>query len=284
VATIEHVAGLAYRTAGERSEHAVMLVHGYPESSFMWQRTIDALAGAGWWALAPDLPGYGDSTADPPGTWERHVEALARFATALELPPVALVTHDWGVPIGLRWACDNPTAARALVISDGGFFADRRWHDLANVMRTPEEGERLMRGYTREGFQAMMRTVAAGMSDEALAEYWKGFTDDTRRLGHLELYRSGDFDKLIPYEGRLAALGLPALILWGERDRFAGVKMAHRFHEELPDSELAVLADAGHFVWDDEPERASSLLLDFLDRRVRRADGSVPPRRQELPG
>jgi haloalkane dehalogenase len=284
VATLEHVAGLAYRTAGERSERVALLVHGYPESSFMWQRTIDALAGAGWWALAPDLPGYGDSAADPPGTWERHVEALARFATALELPPVALVTHDWGVPIGLRWACDDPAAARALVISDGGFFADRRWHDLANVMRTPGEGEQLMRGYTREGFQAMMRTVSAGMSDEALAEYWKGFADDTRRLGHLELYRSGDFDKLIPYEGRLAALGLPALILWGERDRFAGVKMAHRFHEELPDSELAVLADAGHFVWDDEPERASSLLLDFLDRRVRRAGESVPPRRQGLPG
>lgn len=250
----------------------------------MWQRTIDALAGAGWWALAPDLPGYGDSELDPPGTWERHVDALARFAAALELPPVALVTHDWGVPIGLRWACDTPATVRALVISDGGFFADRRWHDLANVMRTPGEGEQLMRGYTREGFQTMMRTVSAGMSDEALAEYWKGFADEKRRLGHLELYRSGDFDKLIPYEGRLAALGLPALILWGEQDRFAGMKMAQRFHEELPDSELAILAGAGHFVWDDEPEQTSSLLLDFLERRLRGVDEPVPPRPQVLPG
>jgi haloalkane dehalogenase len=284
VATLEHAAGLAYRTAGEHSERAVLLVHGYPESSFMWQHTIDVLAGAGWWALAPDLPGYGDSELDPPGTWERHVDALARFAATLELPPVALVTHDWGVPIGLRWACDDPSATRALVISDGGFFADRRWHDLANVMRTPREGEQLMRGYTREGFQAMMRTVSAGMSDEALAEYWKGFADETRRLGHLELYRSGDFDKLIPYEGRLAALGEPALILWGEQDRFAGVKMAQRFHEELPDSELAILEGAGHFVWDDEPERTSSLLLDFLERRLRGTDEPVPPRPQVLPG
>ena len=62
----------------------------------------------------------------------------------LELGPVALVTHDWGVLIGLRWACDHPGAVSALVISDGGFFADRRWHDLANVMRTPGEGEKLI--------------------------------------------------------------------------------------------------------------------------------------------
>ena len=66
--------------------------------------------------------------------------------------PVALVTHDWGVMIGLRWACDHPGAVSALAISDGGFFADRRWHEVANVMRTPGEGEQLIRAYTREGF------------------------------------------------------------------------------------------------------------------------------------
>jgi haloalkane dehalogenase len=232
----------------------------------MWHRVVDALAGAGWRAIAPDLPGYGDSEPDPPATWERHVEALERFVTELELPPVALVTHDWGVLIGLRWACDHPGAASALVISDGGFFADRRWHDFANVMRTPGEGERFMESYTHDGFLAVMRGLSSGMSDQALAEYWKGFADETRRLGHLEMYRSGDFEKLAPYEGRLAALAVPTLIMWGEQDRFASVRMAHRFHSELPGSELAVLDGAGHFVWDDEPERAAGALIDFLER------------------
>jgi haloalkane dehalogenase len=265
---------MAYRSAGESrsagksGERVVLLLHGYPESSFMWQATLPALAEAGWWALAPDLPGYGDSEPDPPATWERHIEALERFVRELDLGPVALVTHDWGVPIGLRWACDRPGAASALVISDGGFFADRRWHDLANVMRTPGDGERLIRSYTREGFVAAMRAVSGGMSDQAIAEYWKGFADDTRRLGHLELYRSGDFEKLAPYDGRLAALDLPALIIWGEHDRFAGVRMADRFHEELLGSELVLLEQAGHFVWDDEPEQTTRALVDFLTRRL----------------
>jgi haloalkane dehalogenase len=263
----EHAAGLAYRTAGDATDRVVLLVHGYPESSYMWHAVLPVLAEAGWRAIAPDLPGYGDSEPDPPATWERHVEALNRFVRELELGPVALVTHDWGVMIGLRWACEHPGAVNALAISDGGFFADRRWHDLANVMRTPEEGESLIRSYTREGFFAAMRAVSSGMTEEALEEYWKGFADEERRLGHLELYRSGDFEKLTPYEGRLAALGVPALIVWGEEDRFAGVQMAHRFHEDLPGSELALFAQTGHFVWDEQPERAAGVLVDFLERR-----------------
>src|SRR5271165_2921192 len=268
VITTERAAGLAYRQAGASSEQVALLVHGYPESSFMWQDALTRLAAAGWRAIAPDLPGYGDSEPDPPGTWERHVEALERFVAELAPGPVALVTHDWGVMVGLRWACDHPEGVGALVISDGGFFADRRWHDLANVLRTPEEGERLVRSYERDGFFAAMRSFSSGISDRALAEYWKGFADDTRRLGHLELYRSGDFDKLTPYEGRLAALGLPALILWGEDDPFAGVSIAHRFHEELEGSELEVIEGAGHFVWDDQPVLTGEVLVDFLSRRA----------------
>jgi haloalkane dehalogenase len=268
VSGLGSAAGLAYRWAGDPSDRVALLLHGYPESSYMWHRALPALADAGWRALAPDLSGYGDSEPNPPGSWERHVATLDRFVRELDLDPVALVTHDWGVPIGLRWACDHPGSARALVISDGGFFADRRWHDLANVMRTPGEGERLIDSYTREGFVAAMRAVSSAMSDEAIAEYWKGFADDTRRRGHLELYRSGDFDKLLPYEGCVAALEVPTMILWGEEDRFASVRMAERFHQEISGSELQVLAGAGHFVWDDEPQRANAALVDFLERRA----------------
>jgi haloalkane dehalogenase len=269
VTGVAHAAGLAYREAGEANERVVLLVHGYPESSYMWRHALHSLADAGWRALAPDLPGYGDSAPGTSGSWESHTQALGRFVAELELGPLVLVTHDWGVMIGLRWACDNPGAASALVISDGGFFADRRWHDLANVMRTPQEGEKLIRGYTREGFAGAMRAVSSGMSNEAIDEYWKGFADEARRLAHLELYRSGDFEKLVPYDGRLAALGVPALIVWGENDRFAGVAMAQRFNDELSGSELALIDGAGHFVWDDEPERTAGALVDFLRRRLR---------------
>jgi haloalkane dehalogenase len=262
---------LAYREDGPLDGPAVLLVHGYPESSYMWREALPALGAAGWRALAPDLPGYGDSEPDPPGTWERHIEAIDHFLGELDPGPVALVTHDWGVLVGLRWACDHPDRVNALTISDGGFFADRRWHDLANVMRTPGDGEKLVAGYTREGLGGALSTLSPRISEQALDEYWKGFADDTRRRGHLELYRSGDFEKLEPYEGRLAQLGVPTLILWGANDRFTTVRNAERFHDEIPDSELVVFEDAGHFIWEDEPERAPAALVDFLERRVRSA-------------
>jgi haloalkane dehalogenase len=264
--TLKRAAGLAYRSAGDPSDRVALLVHGYPESSFMWRDVMSALAESGWWAIAPDLPGFGDSEPDPPGTWERHVDALGRFADELGIGPVALVTHDWGVMIGLRWACDHPGSLRALAISNGGFFPDRKWHEVANVMRTPEEGELLIRSFTREGLGQALKAVSSGLTDEALDEYWKGFADDTRRIGHLELYRSGDFEKLKAYDGCLRGFGVPALIVWGAQDRFAEVGLAHRFQAELPGSELLILEDAGHFVWEDAPEEATRTLVEFLGR------------------
>ncbi len=232
----------------------------------MWREALPAVAAAGWRAIAPDLAGFGDSDADPPSTWERHVEALERFVRELGLGPVALVTHDWGVMIGLRWACDHPDAVHSLVISNGGFFADREYHAAAKAMRTPEVGEKFVAAFTRESLGGALKTVSSGLTDAALDEYWKAYADETRRVGILELYRSGDFDKLIPYEGRVAALGVPVLIVWGANDPFADVKLAHRFNAELPGSKLVLLEDAGHFVWEDAPEETTRALVQFLAR------------------
>ena len=267
---VPEAAGMAYREAGDAAAPPVLFVHGYPESSFMWREALPAVGAAGWRGVAPDLPGYGDSPpGDRPGTWEEHMESLERFRSELGLDRVVLVTHDWGVPIGLRWACDHEGVATALVISDGGFFADRVWHDLANLMRTPGEGERMMEQMDREAFGAFLGQASSAFDDEAVDEYWKGGATLELRLRHLELYRSGEFSKLEPYAGCLAALGVPALILWGAQDRFASVRMAARFADELPGSELRVFDDAGHFVWEEEPAGTSAALVDFLERRVR---------------
>ena len=73
---VARAAGLAYRQQGPADGPPVLLVHGYPESSYMWNHALQALGDAGMRAIAPDLAGYGDSEPDPPGTWERHVESL----------------------------------------------------------------------------------------------------------------------------------------------------------------------------------------------------------------
>src|SRR4051794_12856960 len=224
---------MAYREAGDPGAPAVLFVHGYPESSFMWGAATAAVADAGWRAVAPDLPGYGDSEPpDGPATWESHMESLERFRAELGLDDVALVVHDWGGLIGLRWACDHPGVARALVISNTGFFADGKWHGMAEMMRTPETGEKLVDGMTRASFASLVGAVAKRRADRAPDGSFKAFAAPPRRRGQLELYRSGDFGELAGYEGRLAALGVPALVLWGADDAFVPVAGAYRFRRE----------------------------------------------------
>src|SRR5215218_1886593 len=257
-----------FKSAGDPADPAVLLVHGYPESSHMWRTALGAIAARGLYAIAPDLPGFGDSEPGPGGTntWERHVEALEALRTAEGLGRVGLVCHDWGGLIGLRWACEHPDAVWAIVASDTGFFPDGRWHGLADALRTPGQGEELVDGMTLEGFTGMLGSLSKGIGPEDAREYFKAFADEPRRRGQLELYRSGDFEKLEPYEGRLAGLGVPVLLLWGENDPFAPLAAARRFESELPGAELEVIDGAGHFVVDDAPERYAGSLVSFLSR------------------
>jgi haloalkane dehalogenase len=263
---VKRAARLAYRNAVPKSEEGtpVLLVHGFPESSYMWRELLAPIAESGRRAVAPDLLGYGDSPVDRPGTWERHMEALGEFVDELRLGPVALVVHDWGGLIGLRWACDNPGAVTAIVASNTGLFPEGRWHGFAKVMRTEGQGEEVMAQMTRDALAATLRMQSDGMSDEAVDEYWKGFETEDGRMSILEMYRSGEFSKLEPYRGKLAELDVPFLALWGEDDPFAPIAGAYRFKKEIPGAEVVAVEGAGHFVYADDPERCALEVVRFL--------------------
>jgi haloalkane dehalogenase len=261
--------GIAYREAlpdgWDGSGPVALAIHGYPTSSYLWRNLLPEIAAAGYRAIAPDLPGFGDSPADLPGTWERQVEHVERFRRALGLDRAALLVHDWGGLIGLRWACDHAGVASALVITDSGFFPDGKWHGMANTLRTEGEGERFVEAVDRNLLGAAMRQISPSIPDEAINEYVKAFSDTDRRRSQLDLYRSGDFPKLEPYRGKLAALGVPTLIVWGAKDEFAPVAGGYRFQKEIPGARLVVLEEAGHYLMEDEPRRLGEEVRSFLE-------------------
>jgi haloalkane dehalogenase len=261
-------AGLAYREASPEGAPAgtVLMLHGYPESSYMWRDLLPAVAAAGWRGIAPDLAGFGDSPPDRPGTWERHVDRLEAFRTALGLDEVVLVTHDWGGLIGVRWALDHPGHLRGLVVSGTGFFPDGRWHGFAQALRTDGQGEQLLDALDRDGFAGLLEQSGLPVDDEVVDECWKAFADEERRYGQLDLYRSGDFTKIEAYDGRLSELEVPALVLWSEHDPFAPVGGAHRFMRELADARLVIVGDVGHFLFEEAPERCADEIVSYLGR------------------
>jgi haloalkane dehalogenase len=260
---------IAYREAGPAQAPEglpVLCIHGWPQSSYMWRHLLPALASAGRRALAPDLPGFGDSPPDPPGTFERKVEALERFRLQIGLDRVVLPVHDTGGLIGLRWACDHPDAVGGLVISNTGFFPDHEWIEIAQTMRTPIQGEALLDSLSRQGFDTLLEAASSEFDERALDEYWKAFSTAGGRRGMLELYRSFDSDELKPYQSRLAALEVPTLILWGRQDEFLPLDYASRFAGQIPGSKLVMLEGVRHFLFEDEPERCAHEVLGFLQQ------------------
>jgi haloalkane dehalogenase len=267
---LKRAGGIAYREAtpdADESRDPALLIHGFPQSSYMWAPVVAALADGGRRAIALDLVGYGDSPPDPPGTWERQVEALESFYQDLGLKRVVLGVHDWGGMIGLRWACDHPDAVSALVLSNTGFFSDTEWHELAQTLRTPGQGEQLLDNLTKEAFATLIQDAGGRMTAEAIDAYWKTFTTPAGRQGMLDLYRSGNFEKLRPYEGQLGAMDVPALLLWGANDPTVPVAGAHRFDNEISDSKLVILEGASHFLYDDEPARCAREIVAFLEEK-----------------
>jgi haloalkane dehalogenase len=266
---LKRAGGISYREA-EPAEAGgrlpALCIHGWPQSSYMWRHLLPELASSGRRAVAPDLPGFGDSPLDGPGTFERHVEAVEQFRRQVGLDRVVLAVHDTGGLIGLRWACDHPDAVGGLVITNTGFFPDHEWTEIATTMRTPIQGEALVDSTSREAFATLLGEASDSFDEPALDEYWKLFSTEEGRRGMLELYRSFDTNELEPYQERLAALRVPALILWGEGDRYIPVDYAIRFAEQLPDSKLVLLEGVRHFLFEDEPERCNREVLDFLEQ------------------
>ena len=254
---------LPYREAGSGEGAPVVFLHGFPESSRMWEPAMQELAAAGHRCIAPDLYGLGDSDDDAPTTFEGVLEAFTYFMDELELERVAVVVHDWGGFIGLAWGCEHPDRVSSLVISSTGFFSDGKWHGMAEAIRGPD-GEAVIGAIDRDGFAGLLGSFGDAFDQDDIAAYWAPFSDGRGQRATLGFYRSMDFEKLEPWQGKLAEIGAPALILWGVDDPFAPLAGARRLQREIPGSKLVAFEGVGHFVFDEASDRSIEEVSSFL--------------------
>lgn len=258
-----------YLDCGDSKAPAVLLLHGFPESSLLWEEAVMALKEAGYRAIAPDLPGFGQSEAfDEPSTWERYMEFLSNFIDELSIEQFHLVTHDWGALIGTRWACIHPGHVRSLIISNATFSPDFVWHKDALIIRSLGSGEKWV-SYLRSKpvFEGFMKKSIPNVSNAIVEDFYELFTDPAKDKITLELYRSGDMDKLEIYRGRLAEfLSIPVTIIFGEYDTFINPELGLKLkNEELPHASYKIIQGAAHFT----PLEAQNEFISLLSHHLK---------------
>jgi pimeloyl-ACP methyl ester carboxylesterase len=245
-------ASAAAAGTGEAEGSVALYLHGVPDSSDVW---LEFLARSG--GLAPDLPGFGRS--GKPGslsfTIDEYADFIEAFLALAGVERVRLVVHDWGA-VGLAFAQRHPERVERLVVIDAvPFLPGYRWHRTARIWRSPVLGElamgaineRTLRWLSREG-NATAGPMPQQWRDSVLAHFDQG----TQRA-ILRLYRSSPPDVLAAAGGELAELGVPALVVWGQRDPYIPARFGRAYADVLG-AQLVELEDAGHWAWLDRPD------------------------------
>lgn len=278
-----------YREAGPNRGPAILLLHGFPSSSRMFDTLMPLLADR-YHLIAPDYPGFGNSEAPPPDKFAYTFDSIANivgsFTEAIHLDRYALYMQDYGGPVGYRVAVAHPERVTALIIQNA----------IAH-----EEGLGRMQA-TRKGFWA----------DRAANEekYRAGLASiDTARLRHVNgsphperynpdlwndefafLARPGEADiqsdLFYDYRNNIAAYPAwqnwlrerrpPTLIVWGRYDPVFDIAEVAALKRDVPKADVHIL-DAGHFALDESARDIAKLMRNFLERSVRETSKTTAP-------
>jgi pimeloyl-ACP methyl ester carboxylesterase len=254
---------------------AVILIHGFGTSSFLWRNVAPAITDAGHTAYAVDLFGHGES--DRPIDADFGIAAQAEYLdaamTALRVARGLVVGIDIGGDVALRLAATRPERVEKLVLVNTPAFDEIPARDITQMQRsTAKFAFRTTRGVL--GAAPLIEGVLKGsvtdpetrMPVKLIARYLAPFAgrDGVNHL--LTLASSITADDMEDIE--LKTIHVPTLVVWGEEDQWVDRKMADRLVNALPDGRLVRLPGNARLIPEENPEQMISLLLDFMKRRA----------------
>jgi haloalkane dehalogenase len=231
---------------------------------------IGPLTGSGRRVVVPDLVGFGRSDKPTDRDWytyDRHFQYVSGLLEQLELEGTTVVVHDWGGPIGLRWAVENADRVARLVILNTGLFAGRvneafmAWRDFA--ARNPD---------LPVGFIIQSATVT-DLPPEITEAYEAPWPNAESKAGVAQ------FPLLVPTKPddpgvaemaavreRLSAWEKPALVCFSDSDPIFPPRAGQHFVDLIPGAgELRVIEGGAHFLQEDRGEEIASAVNHFLN-------------------
>ena len=254
----------------------VVLIHGTPSSSYIWRNILPSLVEAGYKVHVFDLLGYGlserprDPAIDTSVTGQ--VPILEGLLEIWGLDDLHVIAHDIGGGIAQRFGIQAPGRVRTLTMIDVVSFdswPSKRTHEqMQSVL------EKLIKAsdaehpeHFREWLYSTVQNKQhlADTSMETYLDFICGPVGQGSFFQHQVMhYDPKHTDEVAP---RYTELGnRPVQLIWGADDAWQVVAWARKLNDAIPGSELHVLEDCGHFSMEDQPEKISSLLVDFLKR------------------
>lgn len=263
--------------AGPVGGPLVLLLHGFPESSFGWRHLLGPLASAGFRVVAPDQRGYPGSDR-PPRVADYAIDRLSADVVSildhLGADRAAVVGHDWGGAVGWRLGqrhpdrlsrlvvinCPHPAALRHALLTDPGQLA-RSWYIFAaQVPGLPELASAVTGHWLLE--RSMRRSARPGtFTDAEFAEYRRGWAEPGAVRGMVNWYRAALRHRPLDAAARVR---VPTLLLWGDRDAFLGRPLAAASVAFCDSGRLVRHPRAGHWVVHEEPDWVARQLTAFL--------------------
>jgi pimeloyl-ACP methyl ester carboxylesterase len=252
--------------AGATGAPAVVLLHGWGVSAYLWRHTIPALAGAGWRVFAPDLPGHGLSDA-PTASGSYALRAFAdrvdSLLEALGASGAPLVAQSMGGRIAIEVARRGRTPALAL-FGPVGLGDVNPAHVFAPFIPTiPGEFPSLL--VTRGMVEMVQRRVHGKLgwfTERDVDEYWAPTQFPQIVRAQLQMLREFTWSTLERQD--LAAVTMPTLVVFGTRDRTVRPERAERLAAALRRGRFEWIEGGGHVVMEEAPERVHALLVEFL--------------------
>jgi pimeloyl-ACP methyl ester carboxylesterase len=267
-----------YREAGSPSAPVVLLPHGYPCSSYEFRNLMPLLADR-WRLMAPDFPGcgYSDTPDDFGYDFDGYADFLDRFLTHLQIERFSIYLHDFGSQIGLRLAIKYPERIAALIIQNGDIYEDElgpKYAGLQEYFRNPTAGakEKLGEAVTEEGFkEEFLNEVGPELVGCFPPDLWKlHWTLMTpRRCEIIVDIIAGlkeNLDWFPRYQKYLREHQPPTLIVWGSRDGYMPEGAARAYLRDLPNAELHVYHEGGHWLLETHLHEVATQMRDFLAR------------------
>jgi pimeloyl-ACP methyl ester carboxylesterase len=265
-----------YREAGPKDAPVILLLHGLPSSSRMFQPLLTHLSDR-YHLVAPDYPGFGHSDwPDPkkfPYTFDRIATVMEEFVQTLGLSRYTLYMQDYGGPVGFRIALAQPEAVQALIVQDavahneglGVNWATRRafWADR------PTNEEAL-----RKNLPSLTATKTRHVGDDPNVELfdpdlWNDEYAFLNSPGQAQIqsdlfydYRT-NVENYPKWQAWMQKTQPSLLVIWGEHDLSFDPGEPEHYRKDVPNAQVHLL-DAGHFALDTKAEEIAALVSQFM--------------------